>query len=205
MISTLLFDFGDVFINLDKAAPLRRLEHLKVTDFSQTLFALNNRYETGALSSEEFIREIQAEYGHLEEADVRDSWNSILLDFPQHRLEFLKGLKEEGKYRLLLLSNTNDLHIDYVKKHVPFFEEFEKCFEAFYLSQKISMRKPDAEIFRFVLDSHDLKPSEVLFIDDTKENTDAAAKLGMYTWNIDPQKEDITQLFEVKGELLNKS
>lgn len=205
MISTLLFDFGDVFINLDKAAPLRNLERLKVTDFSETLIALNNRYETGALSSEEFIREIRAEYAHLQDADVRESWNSILLDFPEHRLDFLKRLKKEGKYRLLLLSNTNDLHIDFVRRHVPFFEEFEQCFEAFYLSQKVSMRKPEPEIFRFVMESHDLKPSEILFIDDTKENTDAAAELGIHTWNINPAKEDITQLFEVKAELLNQS
>lgn len=131
-----------------------------------------------------------------------ESWNSILLDFPKQRLDFIKQLKQEGKYRLLLLSNTNDLHIDYVKKQVPFFDEFQKCFDAFYLSQELAMRKPDPEIFEFILKTHQLKPQEVLFIDDTQENTEAAESLGIHVWNIDPQKEDVTQLFEVKGELL---
>ena len=202
MISTLLFDFGDVFINLDKSAIPRNLERLKVTDFSQELTQLNSRYEKGAFSSEEFIQAIRIKYAHLQETDVRESWNSILLDFPENRLDFIKKLKQEGNYRLLLLSNTNDLHIDFVKQQVPFFDEFEACFEGFYLSQKMAMRKPDPEIFEFVLRSHNLKPQEVLFIDDTQENTDAASKLGIHTWNINPEKEDVTDLFEAKKELL---
>lgn len=202
MISTLLFDFGDVFINLDKTASIRNLERLKVTDFHEDLILLNARYEKGELSSEEFLTTICRRYPHLEVEDVMDSWNSILLDFPEQRLDFLKQLKQEGKYRLLLLSNTNDLHINYVKKQVPFFEEFQECFEAFYLSQQMAMRKPETEIFEFILESHQLKPQEVLFVDDTKENTKAAEKLGIHVWNIDPQKEDVTQLFEVKGDLL---
>jgi|SRR5690554_4182127 len=202
MITTLLFDFGDVFINLDKTASTRNLERLKVTDFHEDLIHLNARYETGALSSEEFISTICSRYPHLKTEDVMESWNSILLDFPKQRLDFIKQLKQEGKYRLLLLSNTNDLHIDYVKKQIPFFDEFQKCFDAFYLSQELAMRKPDTEIFEFILKTHQLKPQEVLFIDDTKENTKAAEKLGIHVWNIDPQKEDVTQLFEVKGNLL---
>lgn len=203
MISTLLFDFGDVFINLDKSAIPRNLQRLKVTDFSQELMQLNSRYEKGEFSSEEFIQAIQKKYIHLKETDVRQSWNSILLDFPKHRLDFIKQLKQQGRYRLLLLSNTNDLHIDFVKQQVPFFDAFEKCFDGFYLSQKMAMRKPDPEIFEFVLKSHNLKPQEVLFIDDTKENTDAAQRLGINIWNINPEKEDVTELFEVKKELLN--
>lgn len=203
MISTLLFDFGDVFINLDKAAILRNLERLKVTNFSEDLIQLNNRYERGELSSAAFIQAIRIQYAHLEDTDIQESWNSILLDFPQHRLDFLKQLKQEGTYRLLLLSNTNDLHIDFVKKHIAFFDEFQECFEAFYLSQQMAMRKPDPEIFNYVLKTHNLKPQEVLFIDDTKANTDAADQLGIHTWNINPEKEDVTQLFEARKTLLS--
>ncbi|NJW55766.1 HAD family hydrolase, partial [Salinimicrobium oceani] len=88
------------------------------------------------------------------------SWNAILLDFPKHRLEFLKRLKKEGKYTLILLSNTNHIHIDWVKENVEFFEEFRNCFDAFYLSQEINLRKPDAEIYEYVLAKHNLNPEE---------------------------------------------
>ena len=63
------------------------------------------------------------------------------------------------------------------------------------------MRKPDREIFEFVLNENRFKPSETLFIDDTKANTDTANKLGIHTWNIDETKEDIIDLFTIKKEL----
>lgn len=204
MISTLLFDFGDVFINLDKTASTRNLKRLNVTDFHEDLILLNARYEKGLIDSEKFLSTICDRYPHLNAEEVMDAWNSILLDFPAHRLDFLKQLKQEGKYQLLLLSNTNDLHIDYVKKQVPFFDEFQACFDAFYLSQKMAMRKPDTEIFEFILNTHLLKPKEVLFVDDTKENTQAAETLGIHVWNIDPITEDVTQLFEVKRDLFEQ-
>ena len=201
MITTIIFDFGDVFINLDKPATLRELEKWDVKDFSEKLVEINQEYEKGLITSQEFISRFREHHSHLNETDITSSWNAILLDFPEYRLDFLKRLSEEKKYRLILLSNTNDLHIDWVKEHVPHFEEFRSCFDAFYLSQQINLRKPDASIFEFVLKENQLQPEEVLFIDDTKENTEAAAALGIHVWNIDPKTEDVVDLFKVKKEL----
>ena len=58
------------------------------------------------------------------------------------------------------------------------------------------MRKPDAEIFNYVIQKNDLSPKRTLFIDDKKENTDAAAALGINVWNLQVGKEDVVQLFE---------
>ena len=201
MIKTIIFDFGDVFLNLDKPATLRELEKHNITNFSESLSKVNQRYEKGLLNSEEFIRTLKGEYSHLSDSDITDSWNAILVDFPEYRLEFLKKLAAERKYKLILLSNTNDIHIDWCKENIPFFEEFRNCFDAFYLSQEINQRKPDPSIFKFVLEQHQLIPEEVLFIDDTKENTEAAAKLGIHVWNIDPAGEDVVDLFHKKQEL----
>ena len=201
MIKTIIFDFGDVFLNLDKPAILRELESRNVRDFTEKLLEINQEYEKGLISSQEFIQSFRNDYAHLTEMDVTSCWNAILLDFPEHRLEFLKELAAENKYKLLLLSNTNELHIDWVQQNIPFFEEFKNCFDAVYLSQQINLRKPDASIFQFVLEKHQLVPEEVLFIDDTKENTEAAEKLGIHVWNIDPATEDVVDLFHVKSEL----
>ena len=81
------------------------------------------------------------------------------------------------------------------------YERFQKCFDAFYLSQEIHFRKPNTDIFDFVLNTHQLNPKECLFIDDTKENTDTAKKLGIQTWNINPETEDIIHLFSIQKEL----
>lgn len=201
MIRTILFDFGDVFLNLDKPATLRELEKFNISNFSETLHEVNQQYEKGLLSSREFIQSLKGEYSHLSDSDITASWNAILVDFPEYRLEFLRNLAAEKKYTLILLSNTNDIHIDWCKENIPFFEDFKNCFDAFYLSQQINQRKPDPSIFEFVLAQHQLIPEEVLFIDDTRENTEAAAKLGIHVWNIDPAKEDVVDLFEIKRQL----
>ena len=110
----------------------------------------------------------------------------------------MKKLAASGKYRLFLLSNTNDLHIESVKNSVgiPFFTEFKNCFEQFYLSHEINLRKPDTEIYEFVLKSNQLSPDETLFVDDLKENTVGASLLGIQVWNLNPTKECVTELFD---------
>ena len=66
---------------------------------------------------------------------------------------------------------------------------------------KSVLLKPNSDIFDFVLRENNLKANECLFIDDTKDNTDTADKMGFYTWNIDETKEDVVTLFETKKEL----
>lgn len=200
MIKTIIFDFGDVFINLDKPATFRELEKHKIEDYTEKIRNRNTELEKGQITSEEFINGYISEY-NLQKSEIVDSWNAILVDFPKYRYNFIKKLSEEKDYQLILLSNTNEIHIDWVKDNVPFFDDFRKCFDAFYLSHEINFRKPDAEIYQFVLEKHQLKPEECLFIDDTKENTDAAAALGLHIWNLAPTMEDVIDLFTIKEDL----
>jgi len=202
MIKTLIFDFGDVFINLDKEGALKNaLDLFDLKDFPEALMAINEAYEVGGISTSEFIDFYLKRFVNCDETDIITAWNFILKDFPEHRLEFLKQLREEKQWQLILLSNTNAMHIDFVKKRVPFYDEFKDCFHKFYLSHEISMRKPTEEIFEFVLKDNLLVAEECLFIDDTEENTITANRLGMHTWNINEKREDVTQLFEIKSDL----
>lgn len=201
MIKTIIFDFGDVFLNLDKPATKRELKKYGISPFSEEMLQKNMEYEKGLISSEEFIQDYCTTFPQINSEVFTEAWNCILVDFPKHRLEFLKELKREGRYRLILLSNTNHIHIDWVRENVAFFEDFKSCFDAFYLSQEINLRKPDLEIYEYVLAQHNLNPAETLFIDDTAENTEAAEKLGIHTWNIDPETQDVTDLFTFKKEL----
>jgi putative hydrolase of the HAD superfamily len=201
MIKTIIFDFGDVFINLDKPATFRELEKHNIEGFTEVIKKANLAYEKGLISSNDFIKTYRSEYNKLEKKQVVDSWNAILMDFPEYRFRFIKKLSEEKDHQLILLSNTNEIHIDHVKANVPFFEEFKNCFDAFYLSYEINYRKPDAAIYKFVLEKHDLNPNECLFIDDTYENTEAAASLGIHVWNLEPTREDVIDLFTTKKDL----
>lgn len=200
MIKTLIFDFGDIFVNLDKPATYRELEKYGIKDLPEFIRGKNLEYEKGLISSEEFLNSYKTEFG-LEPERTINSWNSILIDFPEYRFNFIKKLSQEKKYQLILLSNTNEIHIDWITKNVPFFGRFRDCFDAFYLSHEINLRKPDADIYAFVMKKHKLLPENCLFIDDTKENTEAASAMGIHTWNLHPSKEDIVDLFTVKKDL----
>jgi putative hydrolase of the HAD superfamily len=202
MIQTLIFDFGDVFINLDKQGAMQNAQNLFNLDaFDRDMTETNILYETGNISTLDFIAFYKLKFPNLNESDIISAWNYIIRDFPKYRLDFLKALSQKKEYQLMLLSNTNNMHIEFVKNTVPFYQDFKNCFDVFYLSQEIHLRKPNADIFEFVLQENGLKSNNCLFIDDTKENTDTAKTLGFNTWNIDETKEDVIDLFHIKKEL----
>ena len=106
---------------------------------------------------------------NISETEAISLWNSLILNFPLHRLDFIKALAEQKKYKLILLSNTNELHIKHIKEHVSFYNEFKACFDAFYLSHEIGLRKPNANVYEFVLAQNNSNPDDCFFIDDTIE------------------------------------
>ncbi|MEM5566464.1 HAD family phosphatase [Psychroserpens sp. AS72] len=201
-IKTLIFDFGDVFINLDKqGAMTNALELFEVDELPEELVSINTLYEQGLISTEEFIEFYTDNFPKLSEKEIIDAWNYILKDFPEHRLEFIKQLAKDNTYKLILLSNTNNLHISWIAENILFYEEFKSCFDVFYLSHEINLRKPNADIYEFVLKENKLKASDCFFIDDTKDNTDTASNLGIHTWNIDETSQDIVDLFDINKDL----
>ncbi len=195
MINTIIFDFGDVFINLDQQATVDGLKKLGLKNWNEDLQKLNFQFETGQIAKENFLEGIQKHIPTASTDDIMEAWNAILLDFPLYRLEFLQMLSK--KYRLFLLSNTDAIHIERFELNSgnTFYSDFYRCFEKVYFSFEIEMRKPNAEIFNYVLKKHELQAKRTLFIDDKKENTDAAAALGFNVWNLQVGKEDVVDLF----------
>jgi len=203
-IKTIIFDFGDVFINLDKPAIERELFKLGVLEtISLDMYHVASEYEKGLISTKELTEYFNKKFPNIATEDFIKAWNAIILDFPEYRLEFIEQLVLENKYNLILLSNTNDLHIEKVITNMskPRYKRFKNCFNKFYLSQEIHLSKPSPSIYEFVLNENNLHPSECLFVDDIEENTDAASKLGIHTWNLAPGKEDVINLFTIKKEL----
>ncbi len=195
MIKNIIFDFGDVFIDLDKGATAKAMRPFGFSGITPQLDGLFKAYEKGTIASEEFLAKISTIFPKASRAQLIKAWNAILLDFPERRLIFLEELAASKQYRLFLLSNTNEIHIDEEKEKMgERFIRFKNAFEAFHLSYELGMRKPDKEIFEFVLNNNNLKASDTLFIDDTLENIEAAIELGIHTWHLQVGKEDVTQL-----------
>ena len=66
------------------------------------------------------------------------------------------------------------------------------------MSHEIHLRKPNKDIYEFVIESNKLTPEETFFIDDTEENTIIANSLGIKSWNLNPNSEDVVDLFSKK-------
>lgn len=201
MITTIIFDFGDVFINLDKPATEKELKKLGLSSISKELSDFNKLYEIGKVTTSDFIDHYHEIIPNTTKERIVFAWNAILKDFPEKRLDFIKKLSNEKKYKLLLLSNTNELHINWIQENISFYNDFKSCFDSFYLSHEINLRKPDSDIFQYVLKEHKLTAEQTLFIDDTEENTIAAQGLGIKVWNNNPATEDITELFSIKSDI----
>lgn len=196
MIKTIIFDFGDVFINLDKEATAREMTKFGFEGLSPALFQYIKSYEVGAISTSEFISKMLAFFPSATPGALEKAWKAIILEFPEYRLTYLEELVREGRFKLILLSNTNELHIEEVRKKMGDmrYKRFQSCFDAFYLSHEIGLRKPDSAIYEFVLKNNKLLAEECLFVDDLKDNTLGAERLGIKTWNLLVGKEDIIML-----------
>ncbi|MDP2159693.1 MAG: HAD family phosphatase [Flavobacterium sp.] len=196
MINTIIFDFGDVFINLEKEAVDKAFRALGLKEWTADLDDLNKKFEIGKISELEFIEGFQKHLPNASLDEIRAAWNAVLGEFPLYRLEFLQNLK--GKYRLFLLSNTDAIHIEKFehKVGISFARDFYQCFDKVFFSFEIGMRKPNEDVFKFLIQNQGLQPNKTLFIDDKKDNTDTAEKLGMVVWNLIPGEEDIVNLFD---------
>ena len=203
MIKNIIFDFGDIFINLDKKAPERVLKELGHATLSEELLTSQLAYEKGLITTENFVALHQREFKNLTSTELVSIWNSILKDTPTYRIDFIKNLAKSKQFRLFLLSNTNELHISWIQQNwgIQRYETFKSCFEQFYLSHEIHLRKPAPDIYEYVLKQNNLIATETLFIDDVKVNTEAAKEVGIQVWNLTPGKEDVVDLFKIKQHL----
>lgn len=197
MIKNLIFDLGGVFVNLDQSATLRELSKFGFFEVSPEINALFQQYECGQLTTDVFLEKASSITQTSDRDRIVEAWNAIIIGFPVHRLEFLLDLAQTENYKLFLMSNTNELHLQKValslgKKE---FEDFESSFIKCYYSHLEGMRKPDHSFFRLILDDHNLEADETLFIDDTFTHVNAARELGIQTWHLIPGKADITDLY----------
>ena len=190
-INTIIFDLGMVIIDLDKQATPIAFEKLCGPNYTNIMEKLNGEgffeaYETGRISTDTFIERLQSEIGDGVKADqIKSAWNAMLMDIPEERFKIL--LEAKGKYRTYCLSNTNQLHIDFIfdkLKQERKLENLDPYFHKVYLSHEMKQRKPDPEIFETVVKEQGLKASETLFIDDTAEHLAGASSIGLKTFHL---------------------
>jgi FMN phosphatase YigB (HAD superfamily) len=186
-IRNIVFDFGNVLFDLDLSAIGREIQRL-VGDQYETVRERLQRsgvfelYETGGLTTEEFVDAIRlAGPAPLSAEQVTAAWNSIFIGMPRERFDMLLCLRQQ--YNVFLLSNINDLHAtwidDYMLREHGITDFQSRYFDGVYYSHLIRLRKPDREIYEYVLADAEILPQETLFIDDLEENVKAAREVGI--------------------------
>ena len=196
----IIFDLGGVLLNLDYTLTTKAFMSLGMTDFENRYSQLQQTdlfdlFETGRVSPFHFINRLLDQLPPGTTANqVVHAWDAMILDFPVDRLEWLQQLKNE--HRIFLLSNTNTLHIDAVKralKKAVGHDRLEDYFEQVFLSHEIGMRKPHVETFTWIVDQIGVNPEDCLFIDDSPQHVEGALKAGLKAWHC---PHSVEQLFQ---------
>jgi FMN phosphatase YigB (HAD superfamily) len=186
-LSAVILDLGGVLVNLDYERAYRELSTrfpgLTRQNFCGTASQAEefDRFETGRMGEVEFMTGFFKR--HQVPVDLswfRAAWNSMILDVPEGRLEFLERLGRQQ--RLFLYSNINSIHHEYF--YGLFDPEgpgvFERLFEKTYYSHLFGFRKPDAAGFLRIIEEQGLNPEETLFVDDSPQHVAGAEKVGLH-------------------------
>jgi len=206
-IKNIIFDFGGVILNISHNMLEDAFRVLGLHNFDD-LFnqaqqsELFQKFEKGEISPHEFRNELRR-ITNLKISDevIDETWNQIIGDYPAERIDLLKKIK--GNYRLFLFSNTNQIHYDfYIEKfRKEFGFEFSTLFHNTYWSFKMGKRKPETDSYLEILTNEKLCAAETLFIDDSKQNINAAIALGLKTLHLQNGME-ITDFFRGSSLLI---
>jgi putative hydrolase of the HAD superfamily len=180
-ISGIIFDLGRVLVDFDHGIAARGLSgvmHKTPQEVYDLFFSsgLTQLFEAGKLSPEEFFSKIKEALGlRMEYDDFLPVWNGIF--FLSEENKALYGLVKElrKRYKVLLLSNINVLHYNYLKEHFPVFD----AFHAVVTSFETGAVKPDPRIYRKALEALAMPAQTVFYTDDRPELIDGAKSLGI--------------------------
>ena len=185
----IIFDLGNVLVKLNPEGCIGAFKAIGMGELVDSNpqsegMKLMSKLGVGMITTEEFCEAARKLTGaDVTNEEIIAAANKMLVEIPDEKKERLLQLKKAG-YRLFLLSNTIDIHWDYcVELLFPYQNHgVEDYFEQCFLSQRMHLAKPNARIYEEVIRQANIHPDETLFIDDLKENCEAAEKLGIHTF-----------------------
>lgn len=195
-IKNIILDLGVVIINIDSYRTVQAMKNLGFENFekSYTLFKqvdLFDKLEKGQIKPGEFRSKLREQLpNYVSNENIDRAWCAMLLDFPKSRIDFIQELGK--RYTLYLLSNTNEIHYNqYIRDFKQTFgSEFNSLFQKAYYSHQVGMRKPEPEIYEYLIRDSGINPKESLFVDDLQVNLQEAQKTGINTQWINPENGD---------------
>ncbi|RZK48639.1 MAG: HAD family phosphatase [Pedobacter sp.] len=208
-IKNIIFDYGNVIFDINFSKTQAAFEALGIEQVANFFshsgqHPLFDNFDRGLISKADFFNGIRlaAKNYALTDSDIQDAWNSLLLGVNAPNHEVLKEVKNH--YRSFLLSNNNEIHYEWILKHLKEahgLEGLADFFEKIYLSHEVGIRKPDEAIFALILRENGLVAAETLFIDDSPQHLETARHLGIQTLLMDKPPAALRTLL-IEAEIL---
>lgn len=189
-IKNIIFDLGDVIININASLTIHAFQQLLQEVYPAMEKELHSKkivekFEKGIYSTADFISFLKKHLPTLTSATIINAFNAMLLDIPEERITLIKKLSKS--YRVFLLSNTNEIHLDFINQYVSKkfgLKYIATIFEKTYYSHEMGLRKPNPAIFKLILADKNLNAEETLFIDDSEEHIITAKQLNLKTYHL---------------------
>ncbi|MBS3742248.1 MAG: HAD family phosphatase [Candidatus Cloacimonetes bacterium] len=152
------------------------------------------KFEKGLVDAEAFRQHLR-EYFEIDfsRQDFDTGWNMILKSLTSNIEDLILKLKD--KYRLAVLSNTNEIHIPVFEK---LFDEIFEYFEKKFYSNQIHARKPEKKAYEKVLDYFGYYPDTIVILDDREDNIRQAKSMGFEAILVESTPQLKHQLKELK-------
>ncbi len=179
MIKTVIFDLGKVIIPFDLQRGYQGLYLVCGLEPDEVRKRIAGAgivapFEEGRISPQDFVDALSRALGvRLEFDRFCELWSSIFLPDPLLPEELLEGLRR--RYRLLLLSNTNAIHFDMIRRTYPILRHFHE----FVLSYEVGAMKPDERIYQAAIERARCLPQECFFTDDMEAFVEGARRAGI--------------------------
>jgi FMN phosphatase YigB (HAD superfamily) len=208
-IKNIIFDYGNVIFEINFKITQEAFSQLGITDID-AFFAhkghnsLFDDLEMSKISRNQFRDGIRAAANNpsLSDEQIDAAWNSLLIGVSKGNHNVL--LEAKAKYRTFLLSNSNEIHYDWIVDHIQQqfgINNYDDLFEKAYFSQHMGLRKPNLNIFEQVIKENNLDPAETLFIDDSPQHLAGAKKAGLQTLLMDKHPEKLREFLVQHGIL----
>ncbi len=176
--SVIVFDLGNVLLPFDYKVVLHKLDLVETglgerfAEYYKNNYEIHRRFERGELTADEFAGIVVGALDNKVTAAEFIEMYSRIFTVNDELARALPILKVN--YRLVLLSNTNEIH----QKHGWHDKEFLKYFDKLVLSHVVGAVKPEERIYRAVEDFTHASPGEHLYIDDIPEYVEGGKKMG---------------------------
>lgn len=177
---TILFDLGNVILNFDHGIATKKIA--KFTDKSsdeiyKIVFEseIIRDFEKGKLAPDDFFADFKKilNIKNLNFFEFLPIWNEIFFE-NKEVVDIIRALKE-NTYRIVIITNVNSLHLDYVMSHFDILNEVDKIIP----SCEVGYRKPHPQIYQIAIDYAKEKPQKLLYIDDLPQLVQGARLAGL--------------------------